>query len=1683
MTLIDRYWWPGAAAKLQELRWLHLHGPAKTGKSAFATWVAKNHGLADHEVLRINGKDLPAGTPTEPGLALSKVLEELGFDAVGASDPDARQDLVAKDFWPGLIAALTAADRRLCLIIDDIDALLVSSIGIRQVLLSYAGDQADPDGRLNLVTTGSFPLWLTLPHADLFETGVRSGTEDVAARWLDPNDDGTAADLECIASSMEIPKPLVEKLTEAADGHPGLTFELIGIAIFSGMEKAPPNRVMPALRHKVTDHHDQALFPWLFGVPQTAIEAELQIVALKYYMGDPLGEEETVEGYLVARALGLVSPVFGGEPPQLDEGQAPIDPNTLLRPIFLEDLLLKGLEATLRQRLLRLETEYLHHLKSAEAQADNAADTVLAKVQDLVQRGFCDTPRGRARDTKIVGTAIGVIPGQQYVLTLSWAHDSDTPTDTAARGYSHLRLFYGLPDVYRDTWQREFAILREVSSSGHPSLPDIRQNSTIEDQSGEDTTYGFILFENEGREIDDLVYDFFRRPENRANALREVRSLIYGLVQLQSRGLVHRMISPSTLRYHEKGAGDIRLAFGGFDIATGAHLASGSERQAADRPLTARLMNTLVGSPANRRFVDPFAQPMFYDDEAVHHPQAVMPQSDVYSLCMTLCQIFYGPPPTHCLDAFVNAQDGLEGKERLEHLLRAYCKAIRDSPTTVISSTLREIILSGVDPDAKATRTAIDLQRAMLANNAVLIEEYQSETNATFILIYHRENMLTELGRNLRHVLDFDPEAAHAEAKLERFLENKLRRAEYIIRDPAGFTRFVTDEGRVTEAQGLAKIVIVCEQISFYCDYALKRGGVDLGQRVLELRYTLDRGNHALAALVPEDQKVDFPTSSFKLFPHDAPELMKGDIDALADFKQPIANWKAYLASLRDANVPTDLQVAYDAMHFVIEIAWQARRLMQFPVEVRQDTGHDAIPRVILDEQAFNKDIDRNAYRSLLFGDARMGAKSFFQMQLVTWMENNSGPDAVISFQPKDSAREVRISGLEASDVMWGEVRPRRRYQGLQGKGKLVFSDDHGLRTLYRRQLAALAKLRTASRVLEQLNAPQPTMALSRSMPPGFGQDLKGGAAKIIWDMVNAHPLFLLQGPPGTGKTRALSEYIHHVLANEDTSAKILVTAQSHATVDTIMERVAETLDRKSKGDPDARFHMIRHMSGERQDPVAGSMQEAFADEKQVDRLAKAMRRRATERMQELRGIDTPGAKLEIKALERFKSAGEAAYDEIERRFKRNASIHFVTTSSSQIAAAEAIDSQQSFHTAVVEEAATGWGASLIQPMVEARAAILIGDHKQIGPFDARRLIRLAEQACGSVRWDDAASRTRRQARPIFPQYQDDQAVMTRWMEPFRRIFERIERGEFDKVQRGVAVANTLDTQFRSVREIGNLVSDTFYQDEQVNWGGVEFDADKAVLDLTRMKNVRIGSQRIAWLDTDRIGARALQRPNDKGRIENKGEIEILQKLLRDFRRGDKPIVSDDGNGSDHMPVNEKLLILSPYRSQLAAIRLALSNQPEQYGFSTKSDVALAQVAAVTSTIDAAQGSEADTVIVSLARSVDIDQREMPDAETGTPEDWVRAVRRNYGFLAEPERINVMLSRARQQLVIIGNFEFFGSLPADVEAWAASYGRGSRMHSHINEQHGFWSRLVAHFDAKDASFVVQPATEGRPRFD
>ena len=115
--------------------------------------------------------------------------------------------------------------------------------------------------------------------------------------------------------------------------------------------------------------------------------------------------------------------------------------------------------------------------------------------------------------------------------------------------------------------------------------------------------------------------------------------------------------------------------------------------------------------------------------------------------------------------------------------------------------------------------------------------------------------------------------------------------------------------------------------------------------------------------------------------------------------------------------------------------------------------------------------------------------------------------------------------------------------------------------------------------------------------------------------------------------------------------------------------------------------------------------------------------------------------------------------------------------------------------------------------------------------------------------------------------------------------------------------------------------------------------------------------------------------------IINNGEIIIIQKLLSQFHPLDTQSLTEQSNSLS-------IGIISLYSAQNWSLNKRIQRPSLQI-----------------STVDAFQGNEKDVIILSTVRSKGI------------------------GFSADPRRLNVAITRAKSQLIIIGNAQLLSSNP------------------------------------------------------
>ncbi|KAK2597595.1 hypothetical protein N8I77_012373 [Diaporthe amygdali] len=215
----------------------------------------------------------------------------------------------------------------------------------------------------------------------------------------------------------------------------------------------------------------------------------------------------------------------------------------------------------------------------------------------------------------------------------------------------------------------------------------------------------------------------------------------------------------------------------------------------------------------------------------------------------------------------------------------------------------------------------------------------------------------------------------------------------------------------------------------------------------------------------------------------------------------------------------------------------------------------------------------------------------------------------------------------------------------------------------------------------------------------------------------------------------------------------------------------------------------------------------------------------------------------------------------------------------------------------------------------------------------------------------------------------------------------------------------TLRKQHRMHPDISHLVKELTYPDLE---NGPKTSAREPIRGLEG--RVIFVNHNYPELQNDKIGDRRDQ--DSKSSKENDFEARMVLKTVR--------FLAQQGYTTKNM------VVLTPYLGQLRLVRDMLmddvdpllsdldSHELIQAGLLTKAAAKVNKSPLRISTIDNYQGEEADIVIVSLTRS-------------NTNGD--------IGFLAARERLNVLLSRARNCLIMFGNMETYMHSKKGTDTW------------------------------------------------
>lgn len=461
--------------------------------------------------------------------------------------------------------------------------------------------------------------------------------------------------------------------------------------------------------------------------------------------------------------------------------------------------------------------------------------------------------------------------------------------------------------------------------------------------------------------------------------------------------------------------------------------------------------------------------------------------------------------------------------------------------------------------------------------------------------------------------------------------------------------------------------------------------------------------------------------------------------------------------------------------------------------------------------------------------------------------------------------------------------------------------------------------------------------------------------------IVENEGIYCVQGPPGTGKTHLACDVVEAWL-RRDPHARILVCAKEHNALHLLRNRVLTRL-----GDS-APQHSTVERATDSTDPSSAASDSTFSST-----WARELVRRAAVK-------EFPASWVE--ALKRWEGQAPPILSKVHQR---SSQLLFSTTTAAAVHEELVSSSSEPFDLAVVEEAGKCYPSELLSVLAQGRNALLIGDQKQLPPFQADEV----SAALNDIErlWGEEEGRVRLLAHNpvLFERVQGTPEFS--WSSVGSLLLP------FKHLQEAGCPSFMLSDQYRMVPVLSDLVSSIFYPHR--------FNHKRPREECSPLfHHPALHDSPLVWIDVPHSRKEPQAREDRTGERFSEIELSTVAAIIRELRAVDRQ------RGS--------LAILSPYNAQVD--RLAgRSGIPSRLPAKTESLGSIDPRANVR-TVDSFQGNEADLVILSLVRNNPF----------GT-------ARNAWGFLVSPERLNVMLSRARRQLVIVGCAEHVRRHAADPE--------------------------------------------------
>jgi hypothetical protein len=574
----------------------------------------------------------------------------------------------------------------------------------------------------------------------------------------------------------------------------------------------------------------------------------------------------------------------------------------------------------------------------------------------------------------------------------------------------------------------------------------------------------------------------------------------------------------------------------------------------------------------------------------------------------------------------------------------------------------------------------------------------------------------------------------------------------------------------------------------------------------------------------------------------------------------------------------------------------------------------------------------------------------------------------------------------------------------------LVAEDSVGTDKQFRRRLKALRALKEHDELLQMMADPRSRIIDSHDPVPAadeFLSKLDESKQAALRELTATLPLYLVQGPPGVGKTRLVRDLVQRRFKDEPTS-RLLLSAQSNAAIDHLMDELESVLITDA-AQPSPLIVRCGRLDGQE---ASSKFDIATQSRELVRKLADSdLAKRLPPKLQHALGtlgrsctgsldVDiTAGTPSDQAVLGR---AIPQALRAFEGAVARAANVVFATTNSSELE--RLIEERAQCDWVIVEEAAKATGSELVSPMLLSHRRLMIGDHKQLSAFGSPQLTELLERPEEVMEalllGAEFIGRSLRDASTdeILDELDDDEReeFPALCSEALRVLafFETTIESEFQRQERrgkGRPIAKQLSEQHRMHPVVASLVSRCFYKGALKSHPECASRFETSPRPFISTDPNRLPVSPIVVVNMPYIQAAIGNEHGERHpRWHNPAEARAVAECIQLIA----PLA-----GTIKPPT---LAVLSPYSQQVNRLRDSIRDVPSLQGFRAPSHAGV-----YCHTVDSFQGSEADLVIVSLVRN-----------------NGHANVRNAFGFLSDSRRMNVLLSRARWQLVLVASLGF-----------------------------------------------------------